>query len=176
MISKRGLCLALAVFTSLSSFQLGKAFANEGMESIAVENQITSEIKPTANSYAEGWRKQLAKEKEDRGIFVVILKDNGNPAEAATAFTEKIKTIDTEAEILEAFNTAFAGVVLNASKDAALKLSDLPEVESISKEQSYESLIIPEKKGGRKKRDAAVANIIEKAKAAGITVAIAGGN
>lgn len=129
--------------TSLSSFQAGVALADENGEKAALLNQ-TAVSSPLAN-----WKVQLEGEEEGKGSFIVMLKDNGNPASAVTAFTDKVKSLGVEAEVEEVFNTEFAGVVLKISKADVLKLAALPEIESISKEKCYKKVIMPKEQIGR---------------------------
>ena len=127
MVSKKVLCLTLALATSLSSFQAGVALANENGRKTATSN-LTAVSSPVAD-----WEVQLKGEEEGKGSFIVMLKDNGNPAAAVTAFTDKVKSLGIEAEVEEVFNTEFAGAVLKISKADALKLAALSGIESKSK-------------------------------------------
>ena len=144
MVSKKVLCLTLALATSLSSFQSGYALANE--KSTDSLNQGASYA---AGAFATSWKSLLASEKEGKGSFVVILKDGENPASVVSAFTEKVKSLGVEAEIEEVFNTEFAGVVYKTTKADALKIAQLPEVETVSKEKVYKKSVMPAKQEGR---------------------------
>jgi len=144
MVSKKVLCLTLALATSLSSFQSGYASANE--KSADSLNQAASYA---AGAFATSWKSLLASEKEGKGSFVVILKEGENPASAVSAFTEKVKSLGVEAEIEEVFNTEFAGVVYKTTKADALKIAQLPEVETVSKEKVYKKSVMPAKQEGR---------------------------
>jgi len=143
MVSKKVLCLTLALATSLSSFQAGVALANENGGKTATSNRNA------VSSPVAGWEVQLKGEEEGKGSFIVMLKDNGNPAAAVTAFTDKVKSLGVEAEVEEVFNTEFAGAVLKITKADALKLAALPEIESISKEKIYKKVIMPKEDAGR---------------------------
>ena len=70
MVSKKVLCLTLALATSLSTFQSGYALAND--KSTDSLNQAASYA---AGSFATNWKALLASEKEGIGSFVVMLKD-----------------------------------------------------------------------------------------------------
>ena len=144
MVSKKVLCLTLALATSLSTFQSGYALAND--KSTDSLNQAASYA---AGSFAISWKSLLASEKEGKGSFVVMLKDGENPASAVSAFTEKVKSLGVEAEIEEVFNTEFAGVVYKTTKADALKIAQLPEVEVVSREKVYKQAKMPERQVGR---------------------------
>ena len=144
MVSKKVLCLTLALATSLSTFQSGYALAND--KSTDSLNQAASYA---GSSLATNWRALLASEKEGIGSFVVMLKDGENPASVVSAFTEKVKGLGVEAEIEEVFNTEFAGVVYKTTKADALKIAQLPEVETVSKEKVYKKSVMPAKQEGR---------------------------
>jgi len=158
MVSKKVLCLTLALATSLSSFQAGVALADENGGKSASLNQ-TAVSTPLAS-----WKVQLKGEEEGKGSFIVMLKDNGSPAVAVTDFTDKVKNLGIEAEVEEVFNTEFAGTVLKMQKADALKLMDLPEIESISKEKCYKKVIMPKKQAGRASFRSYVASNIQMVK------------